>query len=143
MMATNQTLFADMSRTQAKVLDRYPNLPSVASVAIGESTIGQQGTFRTVIKLQMSGDALSSIPAWAVEFGTTVRFLDKTEYVEVTTEAVVDGHVVVAWDLLAPEEGERLAAVLGVESVAHMDAVEPVRLLDVAALVTAVKEGAA
>lgn len=136
----NQTLFAEMSRTQAKVLDRYPNLPNVAAVDIGDTILGTDGKFRTVIALHLRGDALSSVPAWAVEFGTTVKFLDKGKYVEVTTEAVVDGHVVIAWNLMEPDEAAPLPAVLGVESVADMAAVEPARLLDVAALVAAAQE---
>lgn len=134
-MTTNQTLYAAMSRTACTVLDHCQNLPSVASVHIHSSVLGTH-TFRRVIALQLAGDAIPSVPAWAVELGGTVRFLAKDgsdAYVEVTTETVVDGHTVVAWNLMEPEEAEQLAARLG-SSLDDMAEVEPARILALAAV---------
>jgi hypothetical protein len=105
---------AALSATAARALRRWSRLPAIASVHIGSTMTG--GTqFRPIVSLQI--EAVNGVPhliQWAREFDAPVRFVVHSSYVALSTETVVDGHVVAVWDHLETEGLPALAERLGV-----------------------------
>ena len=97
---------ATLAETAAQVLRQWSHLPQIASVDAGATTIGSPGAARSIAALQIATtvDGLSAVAQWAQVFGALVRFVRNGTYVGVSTEAVVDGHVVAVWDHLRLEE---------------------------------------
>jgi hypothetical protein len=106
---------AMLAAVAALVLRRWPHLPVVASVGTGTTCIGGVDP-RSMAALQITGgESLSAVAAWAQAFEAPVRVVVHATYVEVSTETVVDGHVVAAWDHLpSPADLPPLAERLGV-----------------------------
>lgn len=93
-----------MAATAAQVLRRWSRLPRIDSVDVSNTTTGGAG-FRWVVALQLHWTpGLPAMVEWARVFNAPVRFVMNRGYVGVTTETVVNGHVVLVWDHLARDK---------------------------------------
>lgn len=130
-LTRNQHL-ADLAAVAHKVMERYPNLPSVAGVSLSETPFtSRRPMWVYAVQLQLGGldDMVNHLAQWAIEFGSPVLFAESPANVRVSTEAVVDGQVVLAWTALEYSEAWRLALALELKSLSDMAEVEPARLL--------------
>jgi hypothetical protein len=117
-MCTNNSVFSAMAATACRVLAEYgEGLPEVAGVQIQSTTQGSHpARFRQVIALQQcvaSGDEVDGVAQWAAAFGAPVRLIRHDSHVQVSTQTVVDGHSVLTWDHITPEEADAVVAALG------------------------------
>lgn len=136
-MATKDTRnhqLAVVAEVANKVLFRYPNLPNVASVNLGSFPTGDDLVWVPGVRLHVPYPRPAGIALWALEFGASVAFEEKSGYVEVSTRAVVEDVPVVAWDSVKFSLAWQVAVQLGHTTLAEVAQVEPARLLDLAAV---------
>lgn len=123
--------YAAMAETAAKVLRHNPTL-RLAAVHIHGATHGRRDEFRNMVCIQAPAvDGVRQMVLWALEFGSPLAVVDKGNYVEISTEAVVDGDTVVVWDILSDAMVERLLSALRLSSVESLAVLDPATVLAV------------
>lgn len=114
---TRNAELAELAAAAHEFLLSYAGLPDIASARL-DARQGLDGCADIELQISSRRDAgIQEMAAWARELGTTVRFRDSSESLEISAWTTAHRRSVKIWDRVRFRSADRVLARLGIELV--------------------------